>query len=260
MIASPYMSRYQLTSSELGVSAVWVPTWEMSEYEMITLDENDTIDFGKPFFIQTGVEKATQITFATTNQSKAPAYLLAEEQQTRLNIAISDKEKQVKTVLLIGDKHSAQYELGTDLVMMFGSAYSLSTYTVMNGDRLGFNAVNEQEATNLIPVGYRAPKAGEYTFSLTNAEDIDAYERVDLIDFETGELTNLLMSDYTFTSDKTWSDERFALNVTAKQNPTWLGQGKKGNTQPTMKLLKNGQLVIIRENNEYTTQGQLIKE
>jgi hypothetical protein len=116
----------------------------------------------------------------------------------------------------------------------------------------------------VIPVGYRAPEQGEYTFRLNEAtSSIDLlneqYEQLVLVDYQTGELTNLLISDYTFYSERTQADNRFAIYAVPRQNtptdlPNAIGQDKQA-----QKIIHNGHLYILRDGNVYNGNGQIVK-
>ena len=129
---------------------------------------------------------------------------------------------------------------------------------------LAYQALAIRSSMQVIPVGYRTPAQGEYTFALnTNTSSIDLlneqYEQLVLVDYQTGELTNLLIADYTFYSERVQSDSRFALYAVPRQNaPTDL-PNVLGNGSETQKVLHNGHLYILHNGSVYNGNGQIVK-
>ena len=166
-----------------------------------------------------------------------------------------------KTTLIIGDRYeAASYEIGADLEKMFGNGYTLATYTVMNdGTRLVFNAMNMGDIANSVPVGFRAPEAGEYTFALDDTYPTDRFERLDLIDYKEGTLTNLLENEYKFTTNRTQDDSRFTLNVVMRHEPMipTATDNITGTDGKVEKRIVDGCLIIIRNGRIYDATGKL---
>jgi hypothetical protein len=143
---------------------------------------------------------------------------------------------------------------------MFGNGYTLATYTVMDdGTRLVFNAMNMGDIANSVPVGFRAPAVGEYTFALDDTYPTDRFERLDLIDYKEGTLTNLLENDYKFTTDRTQDDSRFALNVVMRREPMipTATDDVTGTGSKVEKRIVDGCLIIIRNGRIYDATGKL---
>lgn len=266
-VADPYLTAFAgsniSTSEGLEVAYASIPTYDFSEYIQTPLSEAVlSPEWG--FFVQTATTGT--MTFATTGrQQMAPRYLMAENDtpvSRKLQTALvlnSNTDKSDRAGLIISDRYSAAYEIGADLEKMFGSGYTLATYTLVNGTRLAYNAMSEAEAHQLIPVGYRAPEAGSYTFSLDITDDMAAYfERIDLIDYETGELTNLLTNHYTFITERMQNDSRFAINATIRKVPTRLDDGIPNMGDGVQKVIYDEHLYIIDHNKVYDGTGSLI--
>ena len=207
--------------------------------------------------------------FTTTGRQQAPASIAAraEERPVKMDvdITLSDNHSSDQTGIIISDRYNDTYEIGRDLEKLFGSAYNLSVYTLMaDNTPLAFQALAIRSNMQVIPVGYRAPEQGEYTFRLNEAtSSIDLlneqYEQLVLVDYQTGELTNLLISDYTFYSERTQADNRFAIYAVSRQNaptdlPNAIGQDKEA-----QKIIHNGHLYILRDGNVYNGNGQIVK-
>ena len=249
------------------VPYVTIPTYNFEHYYQVELSEA-TLSPAYSFFVQVGTDGT--MTFETAGRQQAPASIAARNAEERpvkmdVDITLSDNHSSDQTGIIISDRYSDAYEIGRDLEKLFGSAYNLSVYTLMaDNTPLAFQALAIRSNMQVIPVGYRAPEQGEYTFRLNEAtSSIDLlneqYEQLVLVDYQTGELTNLLISDYTFYSERTQADNRFAIYAVPRQNaptdlPNAIGQDKQA-----QKIIHNGHLYILRDGNVYNGNGQIVK-
>ncbi len=249
------------------VPYVTIPTYNFAHYNQVRLSEA-TLSPAYSFFVQ--VDKSGTMTFETAGRQAAPASIAARNAEERpvkmdVDITLSDNHSSDQTGIIISDRYSEAYEIGRDLEKLFGSAYNLSVYTLMaDNTPLAFQALAIRSNMQVIPVGYRAPEQGEYTFRLNEAtSSIDLlneqYEQLVLVDYQTGELTNLLIADYTFYSERTQADNRFAIYAVPRQNaptdlPNAIGQDKQA-----QKIIHNGHLYILRDGNVYNGNGQIVK-
>lgn len=249
---------------------VTVPTSDFSEYLQFNFDDADTkLLPGWCFFVQ--VDKDGTIMFeddGQTNSSSLPIYAPKREQEmptVKTGIILSSETASDKTTILVSDKYSVtDYEINADLEKLFGNGYTLATYSLMGETRLAYNAMSNSDATNVIPIGYRAPADGEYTFAINpRYAENGAFEHVNLIDYETGFVTDLLVSSYTFNTERTQNDERFALNVVKRQDViTNIGNGEGANGERTngvQKVIINDKLYIIVDGRMYSAEGALVK-
>ena len=245
---------------------VTVPTHNFSEYLQYDITDDDTkLLPGWCFFVQFAEDGI--LTFAATGQQDnsslpiyAPQRTASEEPVVRTGIILSGAETSDKTTLLISNKYSAEYEIGADLEKMFGNGYTLATYSLSRDTRLAYNAMSREDAKKVIPIGFRAPEDGEYTFSLNPRYAEAAVERVDLIDYQTGEVTNLMMSNYTFTTERTQDDERFALNVVPiAKVPTGV-DGVNADGERARKIILDDKMFIIYDDLLYDATGKRVVE
>ena len=249
------------------VPYVTIPTYNFAHYYQLKLSEA-TLSPAYSFFVQVG--EGGTMSFADEGRQQAPASIAARNAEERpvkmdVDITLSDNHSSDQTGIIISDRYSEAYEIGRDLEKLFGSAYNLSVYTLMaDNTPLAFQALAIRSNMQVIPVGYRAPEQGEYTFRLNEAtSSIDLlneqYEQLVLVDYQTGELTNLLIADYTFYSERTQADNRFAIYAVPRQNaptdlPNAIGQDKEA-----QKIIHNGHLYILRDGNVYNGNGQIVK-
>ena len=249
------------------VPYVTIPTYNFAHYYQQKLSEA-TLSPAYGFFVQVGT--GGTMSFAVEGRQTAPAGLAARNAEERpvkmdVDITLSDNHSSDQTGIIISDRYSDAYEIGRDLEKLFGSANNLTVYTLMaDNTPLAYQALAIRSSMQVIPVGYRAPEQGEYTFRLNEAtSSIDLlneqYEQLVLVDYQTGELTNLLISDYTFYSERTQADNRFAIYAVPRQNaptdlPNAIGQDKEA-----QKIIHNGHLYILRDGNVYNGNGQIVK-
>lgn len=253
---------YEYTDEE--VPYVTIPAYNFAYYDQVRLREVK-LSPEWSFFVQVG--NGGTMNFTTAGREQAPASIAARNAEERpvkmdVDLILSDNHNSDQTGLIICDRYTDAYEIGRDLEKLFGSAYNLSVYTLMEDNTpLAFQALAIRNSMQVIPVGYRAPEQGEYTFRLNEAtSSIDLlneqYEQLVLVDYQTGELTNLLYTDYTFYSERTQSNSRFAIYAVPRQNaPTDLPNAI-GSDEEVRKVIYNDHLYILRDGNVYNGMGQ----
>lgn len=268
-IANPYMATYdaaQLTATGTNVPLyIQVPTYDFSEYKVQVLSENPTLPSEWGFFVQIGTDGT--FNFITDGRmAQAPMLRTAAKAddttiRTDIYLTNTDGTEQDRMGLVINDRYTTQYEIGADLERMFGEGYTLATYTVMQGSRLAFNALSATDAREEIPVGFRAPEAGEYTFAINPEADMTNVSQIILRDKETGDITNLLNADYTFSvPTRAQCDTRFTLSIIPQQHtPTGISDGIS-NKVGTRKTFYNGHLYIIRDGKVFDATGKTITD
>ena len=246
------------------VPYVTVPAYDFAYYSQHKLSDVK-LSPEWSFFVQVGT--GGTMNFTTAGRQQAPASIAARNAEERpvkmdVDLILSDNHSSDQTGIIICDRYSDAYEIGRDLEKLFGSAYNLSVYTLMEDNTpLAFQALAIRSSMQVIPVGYRAPEQGEYTFRLNEAtSSIDLlneqYEQLVLVDYQTGELTNLLYTDYTFYSERTQSNSRFAIYAVPRQNaPTDLPNAI-GSDEEVRKVIYNDHLYILRDGNVYNGMGQ----
>ena len=130
----------------------------------------------------------------------------------------NSKGESDKTSLVIDDRFTNDYEMNGDFFKWFGDYYNYYTKPVLytigaDQGKRAFNALNEELAKQPIPMGMYAAQAGNYTFSLNQQFDLSRVEEVWLYDATQSTYTNLMQSDYTFSTSKVNGAGRFSLSV-----------------------------------------------
>lgn len=135
---------------------------------------------------------------------------IIEEIET--GIILSQGEKSDHVGLLFGD-FTDNYELNADLAKEFGSAQPMSAYSLMGTTPMAFQALSIDAMTRPIPVGYRKAGSEQMTFSFDDSRyNRSLIDGLWLTDIVTGQVTNLLVEDYTFTPESAQDDSRFYLS------------------------------------------------
>lgn len=251
----------KIVLDDKSVRYVNVPTFDFSEYIQTPLKAT-SLRPGWSFFVQIGT--GGTLTFATTDRQQqspllAPAAQGDSEQE--ITLLLSHGGKSDHTGLILSDDYTTAYEIGADLEKMFGEGFTLSVYTLSGNTRLAYNALSREAATRLIPVGFRAPEDGEYTFSVPADSPTEGIERIDLIDYETGNLTNLLSTPYVFSSTRTESSSRFGISITySKDMPTDTKATSDEGGRRAEKVLIQQQLYIIIDGKMYDATGKMVND
>ncbi len=176
-----------------------------------------------PFYMQETADGGEgTITFTLTNRmKKAPAEILAAiVREAFVQIEIVDGDNIDQTGLYVSDKYSDDIDFD-DLEKMFGTATDKAkAWFVHDSKRMAFESMTENRAAGSIPLGYRAPQEGTYTFTINEEiSKLDCIENIYLTDHENGVMDyDLLLSDYNFESQSVlYNDTRFTVRIIMKE-------------------------------------------
>ena len=183
------------------------------------------------YFVQVGDPnthtngQALDASFEASNRGKksivrrAPREVEEIEEPIIVRVELTNsKGESDKTSLVIDDRFTNEYEMNGDFFKWFGDYYNYYTKPVLytigaDQGKRAFNALNEELAKQPIPMGMYAAQAGNYTFSLNQQFDLSRVEEVWLYDATQSTYTNLMQSDYTFSTSKVNGAGRFSLSV-----------------------------------------------
>lgn len=230
-VANPYMSVYEGVISftpddepegdyEDEITYVNIPDVNFKEFEQVAA-ETAELKPGCGFLIQT--EYNGTITFGTENRkASAPSYRTSTPRMPKQKayILLSGEEAVDQMGLIIADRYTENYEVNADLEKLLSDGNTLRTYMQYGNLNMAYVAINSMLAQELIPVSVRIPAAGEYTYSLHYASRVSELEGIYLVDYMTNKVTNLMESDYTFTSEAGTITDRFAINAIEGQHET----------------------------------------
>ncbi len=130
----------------------------------------------------------------------------------------TDGKKTDETSLVINDRFTQAYEIGSDLEKMLGLADKPQVYIHDNTYRYAFKALNEQDAATANPLGVYLPaqEATTYTFHAMRTYDLSPVQAIYLTDHVAAKTVNLLDAPYSFTHTQDHNTTRFALSVVLK--------------------------------------------
>ena len=234
---------------------VYLP--DESRYEATPLNTTKFV-VGEGAFVQALADKAITVSangaFAAPRRANANA---TNKYDVRIAPADADYTDRlfVKTT---DNKETDEYIVGQDLVKMAVSSKVAQLWVDRYGEQL---CVNTQELTNEMayyPLGIRVPKAGEYTISQESMAETGNYT---LYLTYNGEVVwNLSDGAYTFSLPQ-GETMGYGLRIVAKTPSVATGVDEalidaQGNTR---KVLIDNKVYIIRGNNVYSVDGQLVK-
>ena len=167
-----------------------------------------------PFFIQAKLDG--NLTFTGSPVLKAPSILRnrVAEREVMIDFTLTTNGITDKAGLTVGNDYSADFDMEDKEKTIVNENY-LKVYTLVGEYRTAFNSLPEAVAELPIPVGYIAPQAGTYYFSLDDG-DYSSVEHVWLTDYEMSSTVDLLDGAYEFQTAKGTNNTRFALNIILK--------------------------------------------
>ena len=286
LVGNPYMVSIsggepgsQLVVGKLVESGTGPWNWDGTTYpyRYVTIPFDDGSDYYqrkfkdatlrpfKNFFVQ--IDNTTEgnaLGFALASRQNAPArYLQVKDREVELEILLSNDTRQDNMGLLIADQYSPAYEINADLEKMIGS---MSVYTIFGGYNLAYNALSPDDAKQFIPIGYVAPSAGEYTFSLDDNSDVNEIDHIYLTDYQESVTVDLMEQDYIFMTTSGKNESRFAINATLKEEtdtPTDIdiinGGGDLDGEKP-IKFIYHDKMYIYHRGVIYDATGKKVRE
>ena len=173
------------------------------------------------------------------------------EAKPEINIDVmlrGEDELEGKAGLIIHEKYEGGLKDFEDVEQWFVDNNVLKTYTFANNVALAYNLLNEEAATELIPMGYIATVAGQHTYALNEENDVSALEHLWLIDYSTGVTTDLLVRDYSFITAAGRFDSRFAINAVLKQEEvaTNISNTAGGDWTKNIGIYNDGNMLTLR--------------
>ena len=247
--------------------------WVNDTYRYVTIPNDNGTDYDqakfsqvtlppfKNFFVQVG--NTGEMSFELASRHDAPnRYLQVQDREVEVDIILSNDSRQDNMGLLIAEQYSPAYEINADLEKMIGS---MSVYTIFSGYNLAYNALSPDDAKQFIPIGYVAPSAGEYTFSLDDNSDVNEIDHIYLTDYQESVTVDLMEQDYIFMTTSGKNESRFAINATLKEEtdtPTdidIINGGGDLNADAPQKFIYHDKMYILRNGVLYDATGKKVK-
>jgi len=237
-----------------------------SRYSQVLAANYDLRPF-EAVFVQ--ISEGEQINFASVMNvpAMAPAYWRFDQQDDAplyTGIVLNGMDRTDRTGIVLSDEYTPAYEIGADLAKQFNNG-GLNLYTLNpDNQELAFNGLSDADATEAIPVGVTFPRAGTYTFAFDSKQySVTDLDTLQLIDADMQTSTNLLVEDYTFTTDAVTDNDRFYLLVRRAPKAPEVATGAINAAEEQhagwIKIIRNGQLFIRRGNRMYDATGRSVE-
>ena len=230
---------------------------DTKSYSLITLNANKFV-VGEGAFVQVSTGKAITVTkdgaFAAPRRTRAQANLIYDVRIAPANGAYTDRLF-IKTT----DSKENVYTVGQDLAKVGVSSIVPQMWINRYDAKLCVNTAELISETAEYPLGISVPANGEYTIS--NVQSPMSDEAYTLYLTLNGQVIwNLSNGAYTLTLSKGTSNE-YGLRISAKSPAvaTDIDEALVDAQGDTKKVLINDQVFIIRGENVYTIDGQLVK-
>lgn len=249
-----------------GPITVW-DTYNKTYVAYSIIDDDYAIRPNEAFFVQCpdaehktiGFPKGgRQLTAEIVNQNPVQANAFARAAQTDVrrlvDVVISDGEHQDQTRIVLNDGASMDYELTCDASKMMSMDVSVPQIFSIGNEGTSYSINERPVGDGTVVLGFYAGKAGEYTIKLSR----NGAEAVTLIDLQTGDETDLVNYEYTFTADAGTVNSRFVLNfnpvVTSinaiesedAENAAYNTSGQRVSKSTKGILIQNGKKIIIK--------------
>lgn len=286
-IGNPYFTAFKNTAADGTVMEVctldsvfedgkWTGKWEMSESKVkyVTIPQkmyddyydiralNYELDPFYPFFIQAKADGNLSFIGSPVIKAKPSLYRAAvEEREVIVDFELTSPDGVTdKAGLNISNEYAETFDMEDKEKTIVNNSY-LKVYTMVGEFRTAYNSLPETAAAQPIPVGYIAPKAGEYIFSMSEDGDYSQIEKVLLSDYETGATINLLTEDYAYESEAGEFNERLALNVILKSDNTATDMDNiSGEDDQPLKFIYQDKMYILYRGVIYDAVGKKVKE
>ena len=219
-----------LYEQELDASGNWTGNWNFTNegirYITQTFDcqnyfslptEKASIPPFSAFFIQAA--KSGQLLFhnPTAPLAQLPAKQVSQTLEKEIGIIISGNSIQDYTGWLIADKYTEVYDINADLDKFQNQ--DLAIYSITPIGKLAYMAANQSLLEDAINIGYSVSQSGDYTIAFDQDHyNTDNLQALYIIDKEENRSTDLLTSDYIFTTESGTFDNRFELQIRFESN------------------------------------------
>ena len=234
---------------------VYVP--DQKRYETVTLNTTKFV-VGEGAFVQVESDKSITVVkdgaFAAPRRTRAQANLIYDVRIAPANGAYTDRLF-IKTT----DSKENVYTVGQDLAKVGVSSIVPQMWINRYDAKLCVNTAELISETAEYPLGISVPASGEYTIS--NVQSPMSDEAYTLYLTLNGQVIwNLSNGAYTLTLSKGTSNE-YGLRISAKSPAvaTDIDEALVDAQGDTKKVLINDQVFIIRGENVYSIDGQLVK-
>ena len=260
-VANPMV--YHATLSVAGVGQVH-DGGEIGHDGYETYDLTDPFVVGKAVYVQVASEQNLTPS-SGISPAAAPARRTAratDKEYLSLSdyyaVSLTCDDQEAKVYVLPEEDKQNEYVIGHDLFKMGMSDRKAQIWVNRYGTKLGLNTTAPVNEVAEFPISVYAPAAGEYTIDLQSQPD-DEYT---VYLTQNGEaIWNLSEMPYVLTLAKGITTT-YGLRLSARKAPqtaTGIDEAIIDAQGDTRKVLIDNKVYIIRGNNIYTVDGQLVK-
>lgn len=215
---------------EIDASGNWTGNWNFTNdkirYTTQTFDcqnyislpsEQVSIAPFSAFFVQAASSGTILFNKTSSSIAQLPAKQISIDKEYEIGIVFSGIGKIDYTGWLFADKFTESYDINADLDKFDNQ--DLAIYSIGSIGKLAYMATNSSKATEPIKLGYNVSHTGEYTIAFDQEHySTENLQTLYLMDKDKNISTDLLYSDYTFTTECGTFDDRFELQLTFKSN------------------------------------------
>ena len=219
-IGNPYPSYYDMYASSLSTP---ITVWDGSKYVAYSLADDDVILEPMQGFFMQQADIDGEISFGRTGcqfTTELSRQSVAKSLGGRsiYNLSLLDAQgKEDHTRIVINPSASEEYEINCDATKFFGEGTLPELYSFAGTTPM---AINERPlASGEVKLGFKVPMAGEYTLTMTSAEEkAELYDALldRSVSFGSG-------ATYRFNSEAGTHDNRFTLRL-PKEITTGIGE------------------------------------
>ena len=290
LVGNPFMRELAVTSTSSGISTGHlnstgsVPMWEITSdavrYITIYNAASDAFTYQslassftlKPmaaFYIQMNDAKYINFQAEMAGQAAAIPALMREEapaeQEVNVVLNLSNASQSDKAGVVLHSQYDVAYNETDDAdYPKLMSNTQVALWSIAGEEKLASNGLPKTASEN-IPLGYQAPQAGQYTFTLNVEEsDMTWLKHVWLTDLVQNQTYDLLLGAYEFNltnADK--RGDRFLLGIelyTTEEVPTDIEYGEESKEMSPQKFIYNDQMYILRGGVIYDATGKRVRE
>lgn len=263
-ICSPYADKYISVLADDPTERVYVSELRKdgSGYRQHVAD---TIYPARPFYYQAA--EAGNLIFGESLHFEAGiAQTVAAHIQTAnpvatqwLQLVIRDTTGQTDeaNICTHPTKFATAYETGKDLLKLHGNGQHIELYSLMPCGELSFNALPDSLIATGVRLGYHAAQAGTYTLRLTPNGYLERVAQVWLTDKQSNTRTDLLLQDYSFTTQAGEHQDRFAVYCVFRTQETPTDIHPIGDAAGVaQKILMDGAIYVVRHGEWFDLLGR----
>ncbi|MBR0195818.1 MAG: InlB B-repeat-containing protein [Paludibacteraceae bacterium] len=234
---------------------------DTKQYTTIHLN-SDQLQVGQPIFVQPIAAKNV-VAERDIHPSAAPRRAKANVTPfTRYEVALSSADGQVADRIIVRmdeNKEAEEYTVGQDLAKMGVSTAVPQMWVNRYNTQLCVNTTSPTYNRADYPLALFAPAAGEYTIAITGDPTLVNNDAMLYLTYDGKAVWNLNYAPYNLTMEGGTNTHYGLRIVYAPQVTTDIEQTAEENNLTVRKMIVEDKVYIIRGNNVYSIDGQLVK-